>query len=186
MGRCHWLSHFVSLFLCGVTVVPSFQRLTSLTFHRLQLDVFTLRHELSHFLPDATADVCKVLYVLLDETMNSAQERAPNVQPIDECAIADLYESSRAQRPATRAQEETSEDAATSSTGESKSGGAVSFYSAAAAAASSSTNEPTGALARLVLSSPNTAGSHATSAEQMTSPSTMLQHVHARNPSGAH
>lgn len=131
----------------------SLQRLSASEYRQLQLDVFTLRHELPSFLPEATVDVCQVLFVLLDETSNSALERATNATPSEEYALAETYDASRAQRPPVRdATEETTKEA--SEDGGAISGGAASFYSSVAVAAPSTQPQPTGALARLVLSSP--------------------------------
>jgi hypothetical protein len=159
-----------------LVLLRSLQRLTAGAFHQLQLDIFTLRQELLHFLPEASSDACKELYVLLDEALNSAQERAPNVTPLDEYALEDAYNSSRAQKPASTGQEAASDVPAAASAAASED--ASSFYSAAASAPKGD-GAPTGALARLVLSSPN----HTTRAEQHISPTEVMQKAHARNPS---
>lgn len=156
------------------------QRLTGHQLHQLQLDVCALRSDLPSLLPSAESDTIRALYLLLDETVNSAQERAPGSLALDEPELRGILEQSR--RDKIRAAEAAAHAVAPTSVQHSPqpahASGASSFYADAAAASRSAAAlpahvavgpaagpaasaarpnnpaAPTGALARLVLSPP--------------------------------
>ena len=121
-------------------------------FHQLQLDVFALRRELSASLPDADGEVFRDLFGLLDEVLNSAQERAPpTVHALDDRTIADIYETSRNQRPPNRlTQRDAAAPAATAAAQAAQ--GAQEARRRGSSSSRTDAAPPTGALARLVLS----------------------------------
>jgi hypothetical protein len=157
------------------------ERLSANAVLQLQLDIFALRHELATCLPDADAELTRVLNVLLDETLNSALERTSHLTPADEYALSELYENSRAQRPSALVSPLSPRTAHPSSSDTD-----VNSHSAAAAAqprrstsnaappSALQADKPAGALARLVLSAP---GSNVPAGSHMMSPTELLQQL---------
>jgi len=121
------------------------QHLSASSLHQLQLDVLCLREEIPLALPDASSEQSKELAILLDETLISAHERAPDATPLDDAAVAEAYDASRAQKPSPL-----NADAAPAASAASDSSKTV----PASASASPAPAQPTGALARLVLDQP--------------------------------
>jgi hypothetical protein len=162
------------------------ERLTApLAFQQLQLDIYALRQELATCLPEADADLTRVLHVLLDEAVNSALERTQHqMQTMEEYALSELYESSRASRPSALVSPLSPRTARPPTAAESEAAARAAptrsppSGSSAHAVSNLQSDKPAGALARLVLSAP---ASKVPDGSHMMSPTELLQQIHKQN-----